>query len=111
MFVYTAVTTRTGFANKAPRDDRYNYLDPLDELGPWISRIKEVAKQTKESYVITNNHFLGKAVVNALEIKSILNGEKVPRHRSRCFKRYPALEETAFPDTTQDQTQEPTSFS
>ena len=98
------------FRDKAPRDDRYNYLYSLDELDPWITRIKEVSRQTKESYVITNNHFLGKAVVNALEIKSILNGEKVPAPEA-LFQKYPALEETAFPDTLQDQTQEPTLFS
>ena len=98
------------FRDKAPRDDRYNYLYSLDELDPWITRIKEVARQTKESYVITNNHFLGKAVVNALEIKSILNGDKVPAPEP-LFQKYPNLEETAFPNSPQDQTQEPTLFS
>ena len=97
------------FRDKAPRDDRYNYLYSLDELDPWITRIREVAKQTKESYVITNNHFLGKAVVNALEIKSILSGKKVPAPEP-LFQRYPGLEETAFPETAQDQTHEPTLF-
>lgn len=98
------------FRDKAPRDDRYNYLYSLDELDPWITRIKEVARQTKESYVITNNHFLGKAVVNALEIKSILNGDKVPAPEP-LFQKYPNLEEIAFPNSPQDQTQEPTLFS
>ena len=98
------------FRDKAPRDDRYNYLYSLDELDPWITRIKEVARRTKESYVITNNHFLGKAVVNALEIKSILSEKKVPAPEP-LFQKYPGLEETAFPETAQDQTQEPTLFS
>jgi uncharacterized protein YecE (DUF72 family) len=97
------------FRDKAPRDDRYNYLYSLDELDPWITRIREVAKQTKESYVITNNHFLGKAVVNALEIKSILSEKKVPAPEP-LFQKYPRLEETAFPETAQDQTHEPTLF-
>jgi len=79
------------FREQAPRDDRYNYLYSLDELDPWITRIKEVAKQTRESYVITNNHFLGKAVVNALEIKSILAGKKVPAPLP-LFEKYPQLE-------------------
>ena len=34
------------FREKAPRDERYNYLYTLDELEPWLKRIKEVAKQT-----------------------------------------------------------------
>ncbi len=65
------------FRSEAPRDDRYNYLYSLDELDPWIVRIKEVAKHTFESYVITNNHFRGQAVVNALEIKSTIEGKPV----------------------------------
>lgn len=66
------------FRNEAPRDDRYNYLYSLDELDPWIVRIKELAAQTLETYVVTNNHFRGQAVVNALEIKSTIEGRPVP---------------------------------
>ena len=65
------------FRDKAPRDERYNYLYSLDELDPWLVRIKQVAKQTRETYVITNNHFRGQAVVNALEIKAALEREHV----------------------------------
>ena len=97
------------FREQAPRDDRYNYLYSLDELDPWITRIREVAKQTKESYVITNNHFLGKAVVNALEIKSILNGKKVPAPLP-LFDKYPELEAVAVAETPQDLTLEPRLF-
>ncbi|HET6670369.1 MAG TPA: DUF72 domain-containing protein [Pyrinomonadaceae bacterium] len=86
------------FREQAPRDDRYNYLYSLEELDPWITRIREVAKQTKESYVITNNHFLGKAVVNALEIKSILDGNKVPAPLP-LFDKYPELAEVATRET------------
>lgn len=97
------------FREQAPRDDRYNYLYSLDELDPWITRIREVAKQTKESYVITNNHFLGKAVVNALEIRSILDGNKVPAP-APLFEKYPQLNEVAVPRETSDETRDPTLF-
>ena len=97
------------FRDKAPRDDRYNYLYSLDELDPWITRIREVAKQTKESYVITNNHFLGKAVVNALEIKSILSERKVPAPEP-LFEKYPELETVAIPEPAADLPKEPTLF-
>ncbi len=66
------------FREKAAPAERYNYLYSLDELQPWIARIKEVSAQTKETYVITNNHFRGKAVVNALEIKATLDERRVP---------------------------------
>ena len=82
------------FRDKAPRDERYNYLYSLDELDPWLTRIKQVAKQTSETYVITNNHFRGQAVVNALEIKAALTEEAVPAPEP-LFQHYPRLEESA----------------
>jgi uncharacterized protein YecE (DUF72 family) len=85
------------FREKAPRDDRYNYLYALDELEPWILRIKEIAAKTKESYVITNNHFRGQAVVNALEIKSTLTEQRVVGPRP-LFQTYPALIDSAVPE-------------
>jgi uncharacterized protein YecE (DUF72 family) len=82
------------FRENAPRDDRYNYLYSLDELDPWLVRIKEVAKQTRETYVITNNHFRGQAVVNAVEIKAALEEEPVPAPEP-LFKVYPRLKDSA----------------
>jgi len=95
------------FREKAPRDDRYNYLYSLDELEPWITRIKEVAEKTRESYVITNNHFRGQAVVNALEIKSTLSEERVPAP-GLLFQKYPTLRDSAVPE---DEDREPKLFS
>ena len=86
------------FRDKAVRDDRYNYLYSLDELDPWITNIKEVAAHTKETYVITNNHFRGQAVVNALEIKSTLEERKVAAPEP-LFAGYRRLTESAMPET------------
>ena len=85
------------FRDKAPRDERYNYLYSLDELDPWLTRIKQVAKQTRETYVITNNHFRGQAVVNALEIKAALEEEQVPAPEP-LFEHYDRLKESATPE-------------
>ncbi|HZI59799.1 MAG TPA: DUF72 domain-containing protein [Pyrinomonadaceae bacterium] len=93
------------FRDKAGRDERYNYLYTLDELDPWLTRIKQVAKQTRETYVITNNHFRGQAVVNALEIKAALAEEPVPAP-DPLFQHYPRLEESA----TKDEGGSPTLF-
>lgn len=84
------------FREKAPRDERYNYLYSVDELDPWITRIRQVASQTIETYVITNNHFRGQAVVNALEIESTLLEKRVPGP-AVLFQAYPRLIESAFP--------------
>ncbi|HEX5964426.1 MAG TPA: DUF72 domain-containing protein [Pyrinomonadaceae bacterium] len=83
------------FRDKAPRDERYNYLYSLDELDPWLTRIKQVAKQTRETYVITNNHFRGQAVVNALEIKAALDEQRVPGPEP-LFDHYSRLQESAI---------------
>ncbi len=85
------------FRDKAQPHERYDYLYSVDELDPWLVRIKEVAKQSRETYVITNNHFRGKGVVNATEINAALKEERVPAPEP-LFKVYPRLSESAVPD-------------
>ena len=67
------------FRKKAPVEQRYNYLYRPDQLEPWVERTKEVAADpaTREVYVVTNNHYKGKAVANALMMKSMMGGETV----------------------------------
>jgi len=48
--------------------ERYNYLYSPEELKPWLGRIESMA-QNQDTYVITNNHFRGQAIVNAGELK------------------------------------------
>jgi uncharacterized protein YecE (DUF72 family) len=52
--------------------------------------VKAVARRTKDSYVTTNNHYLGKATVNAVEIKSFLLGGPVPAP-PQLVQHYPEL--------------------
>jgi uncharacterized protein YecE (DUF72 family) len=85
------------FRDKAPRDERYNYLYSHDELEPWVTRIKSIASKTRETYVVTNNHFRGQAVVNALEIKATIEGKQIAAPQP-LLKLYPRLEESAYPD-------------
>ena len=47
------------------------------KLWPWIARVCKVSEHTQLSFVIANNHFQGKAVVNALQLISILKHKKV----------------------------------
>jgi len=57
--------------------DRYDYLYSAQELAKWKDRAVEVADKTETTYVVANNHNLGKAAVNALELISMLEGRKV----------------------------------
>lgn len=97
------------FRDSAPPQERYNYLYSTGELDPWLTRIKQVAKQAKETYVITNNHFLGKAVVNALEIKSVIEERPVPAP-SPLFNKYPRLKDSATPDEETSDVSNPKMF-
>ena len=54
--------------------ERYNYLYSQQELEPWVDRIGKMAKN-KDTYVITNNHFRGQAILNAGDIKEGLGQE------------------------------------
>ncbi len=71
--------------------ERYDYLYSVAELAPWLDRIKTVEHLAKDTYVVANNHYLGKAVVNAFEISSILKDEVLPMP-PELVERYPALE-------------------
>ena len=76
--------------------ERYDYLYSVNELEPWLDRIRTVEHAAKDTYVVTNNHYLGKAVVNAVEISSILRGRPVEAPAS-LVEHYPELREFAAP--------------
>ena len=58
--------------------ERYNYLYSKEELAPWVDRARRMA-ESKETYIVTNNHFRGQAIVNAGDLKEALGGRmKVP---------------------------------
>ncbi len=88
-----------------PPSERYNYLYAEDELGPWSERIQKTAAHAETTFVITNNHFEGKSIVNALELIHLLSGEKVSvpeplRHhypRLEKIADQPSSEPTLFP--------------
>jgi uncharacterized protein YecE (DUF72 family) len=62
------------FRDEAETHERYDYLYSEEELKAWLDRIHEVARQARETYVITNNHFLGQAPANAAMLRK-LHGE------------------------------------
>ena len=60
------------------RNDRYDYLYTAPELEGWKTRIDAIAGKAQKTFVVTNNHFEGKAAVNALQLKHMLTGQAVP---------------------------------
>ena len=96
----------TWFTNdpESPSSERYNYLYTETELEPWAERIRKLSTHARTTFVITNIHFQGKSVVNALQLIRLLSGAKVKvpeplRHL------YPELEAVAAQPL-----QEPTLF-
>ena len=96
MYAFTAAATTRGSTTIRclPGHERYNYLYSLEELNPWAERIRKVAEHTQDTYVVTNNHYQGKAVVNALQLLSILKGSKV-KVPDDLRQHYPQLETIA----------------
>jgi len=80
------------FKKDAGRDERYNYLYTKEELEDWIKRIKELGNQSQKVFVITNNHYRGQALANALQIKNMITNEKVDIPFP-LLKQYPVLKE------------------
>ena len=52
--------------------ERYSYEYGQPELEAWIPRIADVAEQTDTTYVFFNNHHLGRAAGNALDMRRLL---------------------------------------
>jgi len=66
------------FKEDAGRDERYNYYYSIEELEPWVERIRAVTAQADETYVVTNNHYRGQSVANALQLQFLVRGECIP---------------------------------
>jgi uncharacterized protein YecE (DUF72 family) len=50
----------------------YNYLYSKEGLKPWVKKVSQIKQQTKVLRVYFNNHYGGKAVVNALQFKEMI---------------------------------------
>ena len=96
----------TWFSDDAaiPTHERYNYLYTGEELAPWAARIRKVTEHSRDTFVIANNHYQGKAVVNGLQLISMLKGSKV-KVPEPLRQHFPELESIAS-----DPPAEPTLF-
>jgi len=80
------------FREGAGRDARYDYLYNEFEIFELTERARKIAEEAEETYVIANNHYRGKAICNALEIKAKFGQEnqKIPQ---TLLQHYPQLQE------------------
>ena len=67
----------------------------MKELQPWADRVRSISEKRRESvYVVTNNHFEGKAAVNALQLAALLTDRPVDLPE-QLLARYPQLRDIA----------------
>jgi len=84
------------FTSNDHPEERYNYLYSMEELRPWAERISNIAQNADMVFVVTNNHYQGKAIANAMELLSILRGTSVSVPET-MRRHYPQLAEIAMP--------------
>lgn len=82
------------FDKKAGRDQVYNYLYSAQEIRGLHERALALARTYRALTIVANNHYEGKEVVNALQIKSLLTGSKV-KVPPALIRRYPELKPIA----------------
>jgi uncharacterized protein YecE (DUF72 family) len=82
------------FRHDADRNRKYDHLYTTAELAPLASKAQRLATVHDEVVVITNNHFEGKAVANAIELRALLEGEPV-RAPPELIDAYPHLRAVA----------------
>ena len=93
--------TREGKRRETPEargtgSARYDYLYSMEELLPWVERIRRLGGSAEEVFVIANNHYRGKGPANALMLKKTLSGHRV-QAPAGLIAAYPELAEAADP--------------
>lgn len=53
--------------------ERYNYLYSEEELKPWAAKIRQLAENSRRTYVLFNNCTEGKAAENAKQMQTLLD--------------------------------------
>lgn len=64
----------------------YNYLYSKEELNPWVQKINKIKEKTNTVFVYFNNHYGGKAIVNALQFKEMINDKPLPENEKKVLE-------------------------
>jgi uncharacterized protein YecE (DUF72 family) len=89
---------RAWFDREATRDQKYDYLYDEREVAALADRAQELGREHEETLVVTNNHFSGQAVTNALELAAAITRAK-RRVPEPLLEAYPRLARIASPAT------------
>lgn len=89
------------FSKDAGRDETYNYMYSGDELKALYQRGLDLAVRSETVTIVANNHYQGKELVNALQLKARFAGGPVPVPPV-LRQRYPELEEISLQSGSSD---------
>lgn len=81
---------------KKGRDDKYNWMYSREDIGVFAGYARKLEAKSGDTYVVTNNHFGGKAVANALEVIAALTGKPV-KAPPEIVVTYPNLRDVVVP--------------
>jgi uncharacterized protein YecE (DUF72 family) len=67
----------------------YDYLYTEQELKPWVQKVDKIRNdpESKRLRIYFNNHYGGKAVVNALQFKEMVEGKKLPKNEQEMERK------------------------
>lgn len=82
------------FAEGIPPYERHNYLYDESALREWADRINAMRNHADDVYVFANNHYNAQGVVNALELRALLEKRIVVAPGS-LLRAYPRLTSVA----------------
>ncbi len=82
-------------SDDADRNARYNYLYSGRELDEIEGKIRKVGERCERTYVVANNHPMGKAVANALELVKRLRNQERVKMPDTVTRYFPELEKFA----------------
>jgi uncharacterized protein YecE (DUF72 family) len=82
-----------GEERSAARGHRYDYLYSDSELAEWKNRVERIAGFSERTFVITNNDAGAKSLINALQLRSLLNGRDGRDLPPELLQRYPVRQQ------------------
>jgi uncharacterized protein YecE (DUF72 family) len=85
------------FDKKAGRDETYNYIYSSKEIEGIKERALSLTRTYRSLTIVANNHYEGKEVASALQMKALLSGKKV-RVPPALLNHYADLKEIALPE-------------
>jgi uncharacterized protein YecE (DUF72 family) len=85
------------FREGAGRDARYDYLYSTKEVRELADLAASLAEGAKEMFVVQNNHFRGQALVNALQMKHLIEEVKSAAP-AELVRSYPVLAASVVED-------------